>query len=280
MLGGTYALYGVSFAVAFASFVVGRYLAGSAFRVRERVAPFGEAPPSGFEGARPGARLAITLAGPLGVYLFAAVLVTLGLLLAGSARPGTSIVGFVPSSPAAAVGLRQGDRITTIAGRHVAVPSDVRDVLAAEAGPVVEVGITRDHQEVRFQVPLGEKRRLGVQFGPDLEPVGVGPALGEGLTYPAQVLFNATTALFGHVKVELMGPVAIANMVYRQPTFGDRLRTIGLMETFGVPFFLLGSLALWPPRARRRADPAAAKSASAQETPLVSIVGGPSWPRS
>jgi hypothetical protein len=58
MLGGTYVLYGVSFAVAFASFVVGRYLAGSAFGVRERVAPFGEAPPSGFEGARPGARRA------------------------------------------------------------------------------------------------------------------------------------------------------------------------------------------------------------------------------
>src|SRR4249920_1327972 len=100
----TFALFGVVSAMAFASFVMARLLAGSLFRVADRVAPFGEARASGFERARPGARLAVTLAGPLGVYVFLAVLCTVGYLLGGGKEAGTTLVDVVPSGPAAAGG--------------------------------------------------------------------------------------------------------------------------------------------------------------------------------
>jgi membrane-associated protease RseP (regulator of RpoE activity) len=183
---GTFVLYGMSFAAAFALFVGARFLAGSAFRVSDRLPPFGEAPPAGFERARPGARLAITLVGPLGVYVFAAFLATLGTLLGASRGPGTTLVGLVPGGPAATAGLHEGDRITTVGDRQIRDPADLRPALMGRAGSRVEVAVARDGREVRFLVALGESERLGVQLGPNREPIGLGRSVRDGIAYPTR----------------------------------------------------------------------------------------------
>src|SRR5262245_2397679 len=108
----TFALFGVVSAMAFASFVMARLLAGWV----DRVAPFGEARASGFDRARPGARLAVALAGPVGVYVFLAAVCSLGFLLGGGKGPGTTVLDVVFAGPAAAAGVRAGDRIVSVDG--------------------------------------------------------------------------------------------------------------------------------------------------------------------
>jgi hypothetical protein len=194
------------------------------------------------------------LGGPLGVYGFAALLSALGLLLGATHGEGTTVIGVVSVSPAATAGLREGDRITMVAGRRVAVPGDLKAALTANAGTPVEVVIERGGQEVRLQVPLGESKRLGVQLGPDREPLDVGRAVRDGVAYPSQVLFGGITAITEHAEVRFVGPVGLTTVTARKPTFGDRLLTAGAVQGIGVAFFLLGSFALWPPRARRGAE--------------------------
>jgi hypothetical protein len=268
---GTFVLCGVGFAAAFAFFAAGRFLAGSAFRLTDRVLPFGEAPPSGFARARPGARLAVTLAGPLAVYAFAALLCVLGMVLGASVPgEGTTILHLVGSSPAAAAGLQENDRITSVAGIPVTRPADLRSAITARADGPVEVVVRRQGRELRFAVAVGPDRKLGVQLGPNQEGLGLGKAIGAGVAYPAQILSSGIAALFEPVKVEVVGPVGITREIARQPSFGDRLLTVGALQAIGVVMFLLGSFALWPPRMKRRTyEPLSRESPVAPRTPMI-----------
>jgi hypothetical protein len=107
----TLVLIGLSSAAVFGAFVAGRLLAGWAFRVgaQDRLPPFGEARPAGFERALPGARLAITLGGPLAIYAFAASLCVAAFAL--GARVGAGLgVSFGPDPGPVHLGaaIRQG----------------------------------------------------------------------------------------------------------------------------------------------------------------------------
>jgi hypothetical protein len=276
----SFLLAGAAFAVAFASFVVGRFAAGSLFRVGDRVPPFGEAPPSGFEAARPGARLAITLAGPLGVYLFAAALCTAGLLLgarhAAAIDDWTTIEWFGADSAARAAGLRAGDRITTVGGVSVRDGEEIRAAIAARPAGPIEVGAERDGRALRVQVVPGPSRRLGVQMGPSHVDRGLGEAIVGGVMYPYRSAAGTVAALARGGTDDLSGPVGITSTAARGPTLGDRLVTVGGFESIGVVFFLLGSIALWPPRVRRRAaiaSPAAVPAAPADPGGEAALAG-------
>jgi len=163
---GTFFLCGMGFAACFAFFAAGRFLAGSAFSVTDRVLPFGEALPLGFARARPGARLAITLAGPLAVYVFATLLCMIGLLLGASVPgEGTTIAGVLPSSPAGAAGLQENDLFVSVAGVPIVHPWDLRPALTARSVGPVDVVVQRQGRELRFAVDVGPDARLGVQLG-------------------------------------------------------------------------------------------------------------------
>jgi len=272
----TFVLYGVAFAAAFAAFVLGRYLAGSIFHVVDRVPPFGEARPSGFVTARPGARLAITLAGPAAIYVFAASLCTLGLVLGASVASGqgTTIVGFARPSPAEASGLKEGDRITAVAGTPVRLPPEIRPALERAAG-TVEVLAEREGQEMRFLVSLGPDQKLRVQLGPNREEVGVGRAILIGMSYPFQIATGSLAAMFTPaVRIDVVGPIGLVTMTARRQAFADRLVMVGSVESIVVILFLLGSLSLWSPPIVPPAAPAVADTPNWQ-TNEATVVARP-----
>jgi hypothetical protein len=253
---GTFFLCGVGFAACFAFFAAGRFLAGSAFSVKDRVLPFGEALPLGFVRARPGARLAITLAGPLAVYVFAALLCMIGLLLGASVQgEGTVIAGVLPSSPAGAAGLQENDLFVSVAGVPIVHPWDLRPALTARSPGPVDVVVQRQGRELRFAVDVGPDRRLGVQLGLKQEVLGIGKAIRAGVAYPYQVLSSAFSEILKGAKVEVARPFAVTATVARIPKFADRLLTVGIIHSYGVVLFLLGSFALWPPRRKRETEP-------------------------
>ena len=256
----SFLLLGVAFAVAFASFALGRYLAGSAFRVAHRVLPFGEALPSGFEAARPGARVAITLAGPLAVYLFAAMVCTAGFLLgaryAASTDEMTTILQLVSGGQAEAAGLRIGDRIMSVDGMPMRRGEDLRAALVSRPDGPVQVLVQRDGRAMPFPVVPGPGRMIGVRLGPSRDRRSLGDAIRTGMAYPYRLLAGGVAALIGGVQAEVVGPIGIATTTASAPGFGERLVLVGSVESIGIVFFLLGSIALWPPRARRPAAPA------------------------
>jgi uncharacterized RDD family membrane protein YckC len=253
---GTFALFGVVSAMIFASFVLARLLAGFAFRVADRVAPFGEARASGFERARPGARLAITLAGPLGVYVFLASLCALAFLLGAGKEAGTTIVEVVASGPAAAGGLQAGDRIVSLDGTPVARPADMRPLLTARSEGRVEVVFERDGRQIRMEIVPDSNRRLGVQLGPNPGAVGLGQAIRGGAATPYEVLAGIFSGLFGRVEAELTGPIGVTKVTARPPELGRRLLIVAGSQCVGLIWFFLVSLALWPQRPKDRAAPA------------------------
>ena len=258
---GTFALFGVSSAMAFASFVLARLLAARAFRVGDRVAPFGEARSSGFQGARPGARFAIALAGPLGVYVFIAALGSLGFLLGGGREAGTTIIDLVPMSPAAAAGLQPGDRIVSVAGQPVARPADMRKALDWRYDGKIPVVFEREGRPLLVDVMPDAKRRLGVMLGPDAGAgaVSLGQAIRVGAVSPYEVWAGTFSVLSGRVQAELMGPVGITKETARRSRLlGERLMIAAMSQSVGVLWFLLVSFAMWPPRAKDRTSPAPA----------------------
>jgi hypothetical protein len=249
----TFALFGVVSAMTFASFVLARLLAAYAFRVADRVAPFGEARASGFERARPGARLAVALAGPVGVYVFLAALCVIAFLLGAGKETGTTIIEVVPSGPAAAAGLQSGDRIVSVAGIPVELVADLKHALATQSEGRVELVFERDGRQIRTKVMPDANRRIAVQLGPNAGPVSLGHAIRGGAAYPYEVLAETFSALTGQVQAELSGPIGVTKATARQPEFGQRLLTAALSQTVGLIWFLLVSLALWPPRTGGRA---------------------------
>ena len=220
----------------------------------------------------------ITLAGPLAVYAFAASLCVLGLLLGASVGgPGTTVVNFVDPSPAAAAGLELGDQIVAIAGVPISDPAEMRGALASQPEGAVEVRAERRGQVLRFLVDLKSDRRLRVQLGPNQSRLAGARAIRSGVAKPYQVLAGTFAALGSDVKIDVAGPVAVVNVTALKPTFADRLLTAGVVESYAVLVFLLGSLALWPPRVRGASAPAG-DGASVRKTSGADALAGP-WAR-
>jgi regulator of sigma E protease len=121
-------------------------------------------------------RIIVLAAGP-GMNLLAAVVILSAHLMlgVGDYKVTTRVDSVVASSPAAASGLRAGDRIVSVDGRKAATSVDVSDVIqsAGKAGSAVRLTVLRDGRSVVLR-PAVPKRdaatgtpRLGLQFGVD-----------------------------------------------------------------------------------------------------------------
>jgi membrane-associated protease RseP (regulator of RpoE activity) len=120
-------------------------------------------------------RLAVAVAGSSMHFLIAAVLVFV--LLAGFGTPGgvrlfESVepsgwrVGEVlPASAAEAAGLREGDRVLSVAGSPVPDFEDLGDVVRPRAGSTVPVVVERDGGQLALEATLGEASEDGRVIG-------------------------------------------------------------------------------------------------------------------
>ena len=92
-------------------------------------------------------RLVAIFAGPRANIVLAIVLMSI--LLHDERRQGdVGGVGRANDSPAAEMGLQQGDRFVTIGGRPVTSPSDIPDLIARSEGKPIAVTVVRDGEVV------------------------------------------------------------------------------------------------------------------------------------
>jgi membrane-associated protease RseP (regulator of RpoE activity) len=83
----------------------------------------------------------------------------------GERVTSTEISEVVPDSPAAAAGLRPGDRVLSVAGTEVSSFDEVRDIVAARPNEQVELTFARGSQQRSVRVTLGENTVEGEQVG-------------------------------------------------------------------------------------------------------------------
>lgn len=116
----------------------------------EEVDPADE--PRTYRRAPTGRRLVTVLAGITANVLIAYMLIFVIVAFRGELAPGTGVDSVVTDSPAATVGLRQGDHFVEIAGREIHTWNDIGDAVRPNAGRSIPVVISRQggliHEEI------------------------------------------------------------------------------------------------------------------------------------
>lgn len=124
-------------------------------------------------------RVSIAAAGPA-MNLVLPVVVLAGVYVVGVPTPTTLIGGVVPDSPAAAVGIRPGDRIVAVDGREVWRWRDLTVAIQAggAAGDALELEVERGAQRLRLQVEPhaeGGRQLIGIDHSPPAPRLGFVP---------------------------------------------------------------------------------------------------------
>ena len=183
-------------------------------------------------------RAIIVAAGPV-VNFLVAILILAGFAHVYGIRYAPPVVGtVVAGSPAAAAGLRPGDRIVSLGGREVESFADIATYAMMRPAETVPVAIERDGQGSVVSVRIGEvaqrdrfgnEYRLGrVGIGspePEYRPVSLLRAPVEGVTQVGHILRGSLDALgqiiTGRRSVdELGGPLRIAKVSGEQASMG------------------------------------------------------------
>jgi membrane-associated protease RseP (regulator of RpoE activity) len=239
-LAATFVSYGLAMGLSFAIFVVARQLAAAACGARGGLPPFGEPPSDAFAGARRGARLAVTAAGPLALFVVGSLLLAVATFIGGTGRPGTRIVNAVDGMPAARAGLREGDRIVALDGQRVSDPQEIHPLLEHIAGASVAVTVRRDGVEITLPVGIDPRqKKIGVAFGAD-PPTAADAFSGALLFWPRTI-----EALASKPGLELAGPIAVARVAEGAPS--KVFLAAATMIVLGIlPLFVLASLLLLP----------------------------------
>jgi len=182
---------------------------------------------------------AIVAAGAAAVYLVSAALFVAALLVDGQATYGT-VVQVIHGRPAEAAGIRDGDRVVTIAGAKVESWDAIAATLHARPGLETEIVVARDGAEVRVVVTPGGKGtpgegKIGIAARPIRSDVSIGAALHRGLEAPIIVLAEVYRALAQRTaRTEAAGPVGIVRETAGART-GSALATLGSIAAFFWP---------------------------------------------
>jgi regulator of sigma E protease len=174
-------------------------------------------------------RFLVVLAGPAANFLLAVLIFAAFFSLVGT--PISNSVGkVVPNSPAAAAGIRAGDRIVSVDGRSTPTFADIFSVVAIRPNEVVSVGIERANTPITMHVRLGvdeltddtgqkfERGLLGVSPSSRLEgPVSVTKAVPMAVDTTGRVTRSIVAGLGallrGQVSAKrLGGPIKIARV--------------------------------------------------------------------
>ena len=255
---GVYLLAGV---VAYVVFIAMRAAVASLARVPGRLPIFGEARGADLARQSLSLRFALTLAGPLAVYLLITILSAIAVRGTGVIDGRSLHVDVAPGGPAETAGVRDGDRIVAVAGVRLDDFADLKPVLAAHAGEPVDLIVERDGRELRLVVtpgPPGSRMagKLGVIQRP--EPVTVAGAIGSGLRRPIDMIAARVEAAGPKARADLAGPIGITRAVGRAPrrptmlanlaalVLCVSLESLTLLALFLFPFRRAGGTAAAP----------------------------------
>jgi regulator of sigma E protease len=175
-------------------------------------------------------RISTIVAGPLANYLFASVLFFTAVAIAGGRIESSLDVEVVPERPAAAAGMRSGDRIEAIGGETLRDWEQMRDRVRESADKPLQFTVRRGERTLELTVtprfdPELPGGVIGVRSaGEVLIPMTFGEALTYSFARPPQVVKTTVVSLVelitGQQKAELMGPVGIAQTTGRAAEAG------------------------------------------------------------
>jgi len=110
------------------------------------------------------AKSLIVAAGPVANFILAIVVFSYFIFTVGLSSTKPIVGELVPDSPAAAAGLKTGDRITKIDDRTIKTFNDIPDALMTNLGTPIQVHVVRDSKELDFTITpttIEEKDALG-----------------------------------------------------------------------------------------------------------------------
>lgn len=174
-------------------------------------------------------RTAVIFAGPAMNWILAAVFISTMAMSVGYLRATTQLANVVPDQPAAAAGLRAGDRIVSVDGEAIVNWSALVTIIERSADTALQVVVEREGDQLTLTVtPVrqGAVGKIGVE--PDQEVVRVGLATGAlvGFTAAWEYTHRQVGMLWGMLrgkqKGQLSGPVGIVKMVSAQAERGIR----------------------------------------------------------
>lgn len=207
--------------------------------------------PDAYWRQQPWRRIAVIAAGPLANVLVAFILFFAVFLTgAPTGQPTTSVDAVQPGTPAAAAGLRPGDRVVAVNGHPASTFDDVAKRIRASHGKPITVTVERDGRRVtlgpRATIRSGDRYVWG--FAPGFRSLSYGPA--EAAKHAARdcwrVFSGTVSAITGLVnkqdRAQVAGPVGIV----RTSETALRLGVNWYLQVLGLISMSLAILNLLP----------------------------------
>lgn len=119
-------------------------------------------------------RMAVIAAGPLSNYIMAVVLLIVGYMV-GMPVLLAEVGKVLPNTPAAAAGLKQGDRILAIDGQPAWRFEDMRSIVEKHPEQRLMLTVKRDGTEIELPITPALSEQKGI-FGEEVGRIGVAPS--------------------------------------------------------------------------------------------------------
>jgi regulator of sigma E protease len=203
-------------------------------------------------------RIATIVGGPLANYLFASVLFFFSFLIGGrTIEPDPSkplpteiaVIEETPMRPAAAAGMKNGDKVVEINGVAVTEWKKMAEVISKHPNEALPIVVERAGERVTLTVtPAPDKKgdgKIGVGMMERREPVSAGQAAVLALKAPPMVVKMLVTSvgelIAGKIEGRLSGPVGIVEQAASEARGGltDLLRFLGALSAYLGAFNLV-----------------------------------------
>jgi regulator of sigma E protease len=179
------------------------------------------------------ARIATIIAGPVANYLAASILIFILALVGWPTEEPTKpmVIGkVVPSTPAAAAGLRPGDLVIEAEGQKIGSVADLRKVTQPRAGKPTKYLVVRDGKQRPFTITPARGRDGSGQIGVIARSKRVYVSLSPGKAFLLGALFPLEFTVMNLIQLAKMartgdtegiaGPVGIGKIVVEQAQRG------------------------------------------------------------